>query len=171
MFYVIFITLVIVLSTVFGVLFFQIFVVRRAIKTREQRIISLYKEKIDKIPAFIEIMSKNTAYKDIFIELIHLHKIAIISNIWSVYDILENNGRIHREFLFLMKVSIRLRDIQKNGNFLYIRDFIIFYENTITRELLFLNSDIKKYSDLLQKKDLTIVGLLFPFKKLLGTEI
>lgn len=81
MFYVIFITLVIVLSTVFGVLFFQIFMVRRAIKTREQRIISLYKEKIDKIPAFIEIMSKNTAYKDIFIELIHLHKIAIISNI------------------------------------------------------------------------------------------
>jgi hypothetical protein len=171
MFYVIFITLVIVLSTVFGVLFFQIFMVRRAIKTREQRIISLYKEKIDKIPAFIEIMSKNTAYKDIFIELIHLHKIAIISNIWSVYDILENNGRIHREFLFLMKVSVRLRDMQKNGNFLYIRDFIIFYENTIARELLFLNSDIKKYSDLLQKKDLTIVGLLFPFKKLLGTEI
>ncbi len=88
-----------------------------------------------------------------------------------MYDILENNGRIHREFLFLMKVSVRLRDMQKNGNFLYIRDFIIFYENTITRELLFLNSDIKKYSDLLQKKDLTIVGLLFPFKKLLRTEI
>lgn len=88
-----------------------------------------------------------------------------------MYDILENNGRIHREFLFLMKVSVRLRDMQKNGNFLYIRDFIIFYENTIARELLFLNSDIKKYSDLLQKKDLTIVGLLFPFKKLLGTEI
>ncbi|NCP76590.1 hypothetical protein GW830_00375 [bacterium] len=69
------------LSIVFIVFSFQIIFLGRSIKRREQKIISLYKEKIDKIPAFIEIMSKKTAYKDIFLEIIHLHKVAIISNI------------------------------------------------------------------------------------------
>ena len=157
------------LSIVFIVFSFQIIFLGRSIKRREQKIISLYKEKIDKIPAFIEIMSKKTAYKDIFLEIIHLHKVAIISNIWSIYDILENNSRIHREFLFLMKVSARMRDLNTNGNFLYIRNFIIFYENTISKEILFLDSDIERYNRLLQKKDLTIVGLFFLFKKRMRT--
>lgn len=109
-------------------------------------------------------MAKHTIYKDIFLEIIQLHKVAIVSNISSIYDILENNSRIHREFLFLMKVSVRMNDLNKDGNFLYIRDFIIFYENTISKELLFLNSDIEKYNDTLRKKDLTIIGLLFPFR-------
>ncbi len=160
-----------VLILAFAVLFFQIAFMRKTIENREQKIISLYKEKIDKVPAFVEIMSKNTDHKDIFLEVIHLHKIAIISNILSIYDLLENNSRIHREFLFLMKVSVRLRDLNKNGNFLYIRDFIVFYENTISRELLFLNMDIERYNRLLQKKDLTLVGLFFPFKKRLKTSI
>jgi len=138
---------------------------KKELEQREQKIISLYKEKIDTIPAFIETMGKYTSYKDIFLELIQLHKIAIISNVSSIYDILESNSRIHREFLFLMKVSMQMQDLNKNGNFLYIRDFIIFYENTISKELLFLNSDIERYNRLLQKKDLTIVGLFFPFKK------
>jgi len=70
-----------------------------------------------------------------------------------------------------MKVSAHIRDLHKNGNFLYIRDFITFYENTIAKEILFLNSDIETYNRLLQKKDLTIVGLLFPFKKRMKTSI
>lgn len=68
-----------------------------------------------------------------------------------------------------MKVSAHVQYLHKNGNFLYIRDFIVFYENTISKELLFLNSDIERYNGLLQKKDLTIVGLLFPFKKRMRT--
>jgi hypothetical protein len=162
---------IVLISLVFLVLFFQVVFLRKKIIQREQRIITLYKEKIDKIPAFIEIMSKNTAYRDIFLEITHLHKIAIISNIWNIYDLLENNSRIHHEFLFLMKVSVRLQSIHKNGHFLYIRDFIIFYENTITKELLFLDSDIERYNRLLQRKDLTIVGLFFPFKKRMKTSI
>ena len=142
---------------------------KRHVWKKEHEIIALYKEKIDKIPAFIEIMSKNTAHKDIFLEMTHLHKVAIISNITSIYDLLENNSRIHREFLFLMKVSVRMQNLHKNGNFLYIRDFIIFYENTIAREILFLNSEIEHYNNLLQKKDFTILGLLFPLKKIMKT--
>ena len=67
--------------TAFVVFFFQLVFAKKAIEQREQKIISLYKEKIDKVPAFIEIMSKYTAYKDIFLEITHLHKIAIISNV------------------------------------------------------------------------------------------
>lgn len=158
-------------SLVCSVFIFQSITQKKEIEKREQEIIHLYKEKIDKIPAFIETMLRYTSYKDIFLELIQLHKISIISNIDSIYDILENNSRIHREFLFLMKVSMQMQDLNRNGNFLYIRDFIIFYENTISKELLYLNRDIEKYNDILRKKDLTIVGLLFPFKKRMKTSI
>lgn len=164
--------LIITFVSVFSLLFFvRLLIMISSIRKKEREIIALYKEKIDKVPAFIEIMSKNTAHKDIFLELTHLHKIAIISNVSSIYDLLENNGRIHREFLFLMKVSARMQGLHKNGNFLYIRDFIIFYENTISKELLFLNSDIEKYNALLHKKNLTIIGLLFPLNKVMKTNI
>ncbi len=172
-FFMLLITFLVILgwvSLVCSVFVFQSITIKKEIERREQKIISLYKEKIDKIPAFIETMAKYTSYKDIFLELIQLHKIAIISHIGSIYDILENNSRIHREFLFLMKVSIQMQDLNKNGNFLYIRDFIIFYENTISKELLFLNGDIEKYNDVLRKKDFTIIGLLFPFKKRMKTD-
>ncbi|MDD5376795.1 MAG: hypothetical protein PHH16_01630 [Candidatus Gracilibacteria bacterium] len=171
MYWIVFFTFVGLVSIAFIVFLSRAILLSKAIQRREQKIISLYKEKIDKIPAFIEIMSKHTAYKDIFLELIHLHKVAIISHVGSIYDLLENNSRIHREFLFLMKVSARIQDLHRNGNFLYIRDFIIFYENTLSKELLFLNSDIECYNRLLQKKNLTIVGLLFPFKKRMKTSV
>lgn len=164
-------TLISLTFLVFLVFLFQIIFSRRIFLEREKKIISLYREKIDKLPALIEIMSKNTDHKDIFLEAIHLHKIAIISNVVSIYDLLENNSRIHREFLFLMKISVRLPNMHKNGNFLYIRDFIIFYESTIAKELLFLDSDIERYNKLLQKKDFTIIGLLFPFKKRMKTSL
>lgn len=158
--------------SIFSIVFFlRLLKMVSSIRKKEREIIALYKEKIDKVPAFIEIMSKHTTHKDIFLELTHLHKIAIISNISSIYDLLENNGRIHREFLFLMKVSARVQGLHKNGNFLYIRDFIIFYENTISKELLFLNSDIERYNELLHKKNLTIIGLLFPLNKVMKTNI
>lgn len=165
MYLIVFFSFLGLISVFFIVFFLQAILQRQALERREQKIISLYKEKIDKIPAFIEIMSKNTAHKDIFLEIIHLHKIAIISNIGSIYDLLENNSRIHREFLFLLKVSARIQHLHKDGNFLYIRDFIIFYESTISKELLFLNSDIERYNDSLQRKNLTLIGLLFPIKK------
>lgn len=147
----------------------QIVLLQRTIRRTEQKIITLHKEKIDKIPAFVEIMSKHTAYKDIFLELIALHRIAIISNVSSIYDILESGSRIHREFLFLMKVSTKIRDLNRDGNFLYVRDFIIFYENTIAKELLFLNRDIEQYNSLIRKKDLTLVGLFLHYKKRMAT--
>ncbi len=153
------------LSVSFLVFFYQAISLRKSIQEREGKIIWLYEDKINKIPALIEIMSKYTSYTDIFIEIIHLHKIAIISRTNSIYDLLENNGRIHREFLFLMKVSAHIWQLHKDGNFLYIRDFIIFYESTINKELLYLDSDIIAYNRVVQRKNLTLIGLVFPLKK------
>lgn len=90
-----FLVILVWVSLVCSVFVFQSITIKKEIEEREQKIISLYKEKIDKIPAFIETMAKYTSYKDIFLELIQLHKIAIISHIGSIYDILENNSRIH----------------------------------------------------------------------------
>lgn len=165
MYPVIIVSLVSVFVLVFFVIVFQILILRKKIDAQEQKIITLYREKIDKIPAFIEMMRKYTPYNDIFLELTHLHKIAIISNISSVYDILEINSRIHREFLFLMQVSTKIHNLNRDGNFLYIRDFITFYEDQMNKEFLYFGTNIDHYNSLLNKKNLTIIGILFPWKR------
>lgn len=165
MYPVIIVSLVSVFVLVFFVIVFQILILRKKIDAQEQKIITLYREKIDKIPAFIEMMRKYTPYNDIFLELTHLHKIAIISNISSVYDILEINSRIHREFLFLMQVSTKIHNLNRDGNFLYIRDFITFYEDQMNKEFLYFGANIDRYNSLLNKKNLTIIGILFPWKQ------
>jgi len=161
----------IALVIIFVFISFRLRILRDRIRRREGKIIELYREKTDKIPALVEIMRKHTAFDDIFIELIHLHKIAIISNVTSVYDLLESNDRIHREFLFLMKVSMKISGLHKDGNFLYVRDFIMFYESNITKEIRSLNLDIERYNALRSKKNLTIVGILFPFRERLQISI
>lgn len=74
-------TLAVFASAAFAVFWIRFVSLTKTMERREQKIIALYKEKIDKIPAFIEIMAKHTAYKDIFLEIIQLHKVAIISNV------------------------------------------------------------------------------------------
>ncbi len=168
MYSIIIVSLASVFVFVFCLLVFQIVILWKKIDAEEQKIITLYREKIDKIPAFIEIMRKYTPYNDIFLELTHLHKIAIISNISSVYDILEINSRIHREFLFLMQVSTKIHHLNRDGNFLYIRDFITFYEGQIAKEFLYFGTNIDRYNALLNKKNFTLIGLLFPWKRYEG---
>lgn len=127
------------------------------IASDEERVIARYRDKINKIPALVEIMRKYTAYDDIFLEIIHLHKIATISNVTSIYDLLESNSRIHREFLFLMRVSMKISDLHRDGNFLYIRDFIMFYENALTKEIESVNLDIVHYNRLRSTRKYTLI--------------
>jgi len=47
----------------------------KIIKNEENEIISLFFSKVNKLPAFIEIMKKYVNYPDVFEELIHLHKL------------------------------------------------------------------------------------------------
>jgi hypothetical protein len=95
----------------------MLFLVKKSlaeIKSREIEILELFFLKVNKIPAIVEIMKKYTSHPDVFEDIIYLHKLSIIYNIVSIYDILELNQRIHREFQFLMKLSAKIPELHRD---------------------------------------------------------
>lgn len=137
----------------------------KKIRNKEQEIIELFFSKINKVPSLIEIMKKYTNHPDIFEDTILIHKYWIIHNIKSIEDLRELNYRLHREFQFLMNLSSKIRELHRDGNFLYIRNYIIFYENNINKLLKETNIHLDKYNRLVKFKNVSILWLLFPYRE------
>lgn len=138
---------------------------RGRIESKERHVISLFYAKANKVPAIVEIMKKYTDHPDIFEDIVYLHKLSIIMNIASIYDILDLNSRMHREFRFLMRLSAKISDLHKDGNFLYIRNYVIFYENVVEKEIALVNTYFERYNRLIDIKNISLLGILFPFNK------
>jgi len=147
------------------VIFIIIKLALKRIKHKESEIIELFFSKINKVPSLVEIMKKYTNHPDIFEDTIYIHKLWIIYNIHSVYDLLEPNFRLDREFQFLMNLSAKIKELHKNGNFLYIRNYIIFYKNNIDKRFKEINIDFEKYNKLVKLKNISILWLIIPFQE------
>ena len=135
------------------------------IQKKERLALEFFYGKVNKIPAFVEIIKKYTIHSDICIEMIRLHRATIVTRIESIYDLLELNDRIQKEFAFLMKISAQIKNLQRDGNFLYIRDFAVFYETNIKKVIEETNLDITKYNRLVLMKNFSILGILIPVQK------
>lgn len=122
----------------------------------EIKILELFYAKINKIPALVELIRKEVENEKAYHEIIHLHSESLRLKFEAFYDLLEINARIHKEFLFLMNLSIRQPDLATDGNFIYLRDFIIFYEKNITKEIEKINTEIQKHNGLITLKNYTI---------------
>lgn len=131
----------------------------------EKRIITIFLSKTAKIPALIEVMRDFVADEKVFDSLTKLHSDAMIRRFESIYALLEHNARIHNDFLFLMKLSVQIPELQTNEAFIYIREFIITHEREIKNQFSAYNSAVSSYNKFLSVKNLTIIGLILPFKK------
>jgi hypothetical protein len=109
-------------------------------------------------------MRRYTRHPDIFEDIIYLHKMWIIYNIESIYDLLDLNQRIHREFQFLMKLSAKIPTLHRDWNFLYIRNYVIFYENSLEKKIWSINYLLHKYNKLIKIKNISIFWFLIPIK-------
>lgn len=134
----------------------------KTIKEKEIEVISLFFWKINKIPASVEIMKKYIRFEGVFEEIIYLHKLWIIYNIKSIYDLLDLNNRIHKEFIFLMKLSAKIQELQIDWNFLYVRNYVVFYEKNIEKEIEKIDILIKKYNRYIKLKNFSIIWFLWP---------
>jgi len=83
----------------------------------------------------------------------------------TIYDLLEHNARIEHEFVFLMKLSMKIVDIQKDEYFLYIRHFIIQYERDIHSGFARFNTVILSWNRFIIVKNATLIGYMLPGKK------
>lgn len=136
------------------------------VKTEERALLILFLRKVSKIPALIEVMRPYVVKKEAFDSLIKVHTDSIIESSSSLYDVLEHNARIQNEFLFLMKLSVHSKDLQKHEYFLYIRDFIIDYETNMRHRFQSMNQAIRLWNSFVHIKNATGIWWFYPGKEL-----
>lgn len=140
---------------------------KRQIVRLSNEVIALYFHKVDKIPVIIESIRKYVPDSEIYEDILDLHRSAIISSVISVYDVLESDARISAKFRFLMKLSVQIPAIVRDGNFLYTRSLWMFYETASKNTRMSLDQEIRKYELLRHERVKTIFGLLFPIPEIL----
>jgi hypothetical protein len=118
------------------------------------------------VPALIEVMKPYIVKHEAFAPLIMVHTESIIESNSSLYDVLEHNARIQNEFLFLMRLSVHSKELQKHEYFLYIRDFIIDYEKSMKVRFESMNRAIKFWNSFVRIKNATGIGWFYPGKEL-----
>lgn len=152
-----------IFSVIYGVVY-TIFSNR--VKQEEHALLVIFLRKVSKVPALIEVMRPYVVKQEAFAPLIAVHTESIIESNNSLYDVLEHNARIQNEFLFLMKLSVHSKDLQKHEYFLYIRDFIIEYEKNMKQRFVSMNSAIRYWNSFIRIKNATGIWWLFPGKEL-----
>lgn len=154
---------------VFGVflliyaIFFSIF--NGKMQKVEGFIIDKFLLKVSKIPGLIEVMRPFVADERNFEMLTKLHSAAMIRKYETIYVLLEHNARIYEQFSFLMKLGMQIPELQKNTQFIYIRDFLMGYEKDLKKNFLAYNIEAKKWNRFVTIKNATIIGFLLPGKK------
>ncbi|GAB0174791.1 MAG: hypothetical protein HHAS10_06700 [Candidatus Altimarinota bacterium] len=152
---------------VFSILYTVVYTVfSNRVKAEERALLILFLRKVSKIPALIEVMRPYVVKGEAFDALIQVHTDSIIEASNSLYDVLEHNARIQNEFLFLMKLSVHSKDLQKHEYFLYIRDFIIDYEKNMKQRFQSMNQAIRHWNSFVHIKNATGIGWLYPGKEL-----
>lgn len=137
---IIILSIVLILIGIYILLFLWL---RRRIHRAERGMLDIFLLKVAKIPALIEVMRPYVADQSAFTSLTALHSEGVIREYESIYALLEQNTRIHREFLFLMKLSAQIPPLQTHAQFVYIRDFIIGYERKMKNSFSGYNTAAK----------------------------
>ena len=132
------------------------------IKSLEKKIINIFHEKVSKIPALIEVMRPHVFEERAFDLITTLHSETMIRDYSSIYSLLEQNARIHDQFLFLLKLSVHIPKLQKDAYFLYIRDFIILYDREMYNLFASFNTAIRTWNRFIFIKNITLIGYLLP---------
>lgn len=150
-----------------GYWFFRLEELRRKIGARGEKVIDTFFQKVDKIPVIVETIRKHAPRNENYSELVKIHRKAILTNVGSVYDVLENDVRISQEFRFLMRLSMKIREINRDGNFLYARSLWMYHENVVRSELERMDEEIRQYENLRKSRAFTLFGVFIPAKEIL----
>lgn len=138
------------------------FILRRQVLSMERKIIDIFLKKTSKIPALIEVMRPFVAEQKSFDSTIELHMEAMMQAVDSLYSVLAINTKIEKEYSFLMKLSVQIAELQKNEQFLYIRDFIMQYEREMRAQFAGYNVSVQRWNRFVSIKNYTLIWLFFP---------
>ncbi len=158
-----FLALILVLGISLTVYLLAYFLIWSIVSQSEKRVISVFLWKVNKIPALIEVMRPYVVDSNAFSSLVSLHSEVMIYRHDSIYDLLEYNAKIQNQFLFLMKLSVHIPELQKHEYFLYIRDFIIKYDREMVQYFIQFNQHAKTWNRFVFIKNSTLLGFLLPW--------
>lgn len=133
------------------------FILRRQVLSMERKIIDIFLKKTSKIPALIEVMRPFVAEQKSFDSTIELHMEAMMQAVDSLYSVLAINTKIEKEYSFLMKLSVQIAELQKNEQFLYIRDFIMQYEREMRAQFAGYNISVQRWNRFVSIKNYTLI--------------
>lgn len=139
---------------------------KRRINALSVQFIDTYFHKVDKIPIIVESIRNHADNPDIYSDVVELHRAAIVSSSHSIYDVAENDLRISREFRFLMRLSMKIPAISRDGDFLYARNLWMFHESQSKKLVDELDREIRAYESLRRSRGSTFFGLFVPVKEL-----
>jgi len=132
------------------------------IKQQEDKIEGIFLARINKIPSLVEFLRPYVVRQEAFDRTIDIHITSLISNKESVYDILENNENLTREFEFLLRLSEKVPELTYNSMFQYLKHAIIFQQERINEEIGIYNVSVARFNHMVRVKNLTLIGLLYP---------
>jgi len=152
------------------VLFFIfILLIKNKILKLEKIILNNFKEKNNLIPSIFEVTKEHfTKHKEIFNELLILKN----KNFWenSYFKNLNEKSRtyklIHKELDFILRVASKHHKLEKDPKFTLIKENIISKSEIIWNNIIKYKSIINKFNKLILLKNLTVIWLLIPIKKI-----
>ncbi len=149
---------------------FMIFIILIKIKIEklEKKILYIFNEKNNQIPSIYEVTKDYlNKHNEIFNELIILKKKDFSENTINTKLTEKTNTYklIHNELNFIFKVCNKHPKINKNHNFLYVKDIIIEISFDLWKRLELYKKIVKKFNNLIFIKNITIIWLLFPIEK------
>lgn len=80
----------------------------------------------------------------------------------NIQEIFYNESKIHFELNFIFRICISNKKLEKNWNFLYIKDLIFWKSEEIWKSIQLYKNIIKKYNKFIYIKNLSIIWLLIP---------
>jgi hypothetical protein len=142
-------------------------IIKKKIEQKEKEIRSIFRERTNLIPSLYEVTKPHIErHSFAFREILYLRKIEYLNwDSYRFYEFINLESKIHHELEFLFQLFSKSPKLEKNGNFLYLKDQAIEVSQKIWEEIIIYKFMIGRYNNLLIYKNLTIIGLLFPVNK------
>lgn len=122
-----------------------------------------YRAKLGKIPVLVMSLRDHLYVPDeVFKVVVGLYADAVMREFEDPYALLESSGRIQHEIQFIMTVANKHHKVNLDGNFLYVRDFLIQYETELKAAVRELAAATNRRNRVYRWKNLLVLGLALP---------
>jgi hypothetical protein len=138
-----------------------------ALRAESARILDIFRERADKIPALIESIRRYAPdTPHVFESVLPVYERAVTLRADEVYGMIELDRKLSRELAFLLRFALHVDGLGRDGHFIAVRNFLVYYERAMTEKLRSYNSLIRSHNRLVHLKNWTILGLFVPVREL-----